>query len=69
MLCSRLARAALAVETLFPAGTFFKGDIWSFSTGCELIPGDINRDCILNFEDLAGVAQSWGQEHFWPPGD
>jgi len=43
-----------------------KGDCWTFTTGCEQIPGDDNRDCIVNFEDLAVIAQTWQQQQMWP---
>jgi len=47
-------------------GTTSVGDCWSFTTGCEAIPGDINNDCILNFEDYADIASTWQQEQLWP---
>jgi len=43
-----------------------KGDVWSFTTGCEAIPGDINQDCQVNFLDYADVASTWQQQQFWP---
>jgi len=44
-----------------------KGVVWTFTTGCEAIPGDLNKDCLLNFEDFADVASTWQGEQFWPP--
>jgi hypothetical protein len=46
--------------------TCCQGKVWSFTTGCALIPGDINRDCVLNFDDYALVADDYGEEQFWP---
>jgi hypothetical protein len=43
-----------------------KGQVWSFTTGCELIDGDINMDCLVNFLDFAELASTFGQEEFWP---
>jgi len=42
------------------------GYVWTFTTGCELIPGDTNLDCVLNFEDYADVAGTWMQTDYWP---
>jgi hypothetical protein len=38
------------------------GDVWSFTTGCAAIAGDINLDCLVNFLDYAELANSLGQE-------
>jgi hypothetical protein len=46
--------------------TITRGDVWRFTTGCELIPGDINLDCLVNFEDYAELAATFGEEEFWP---
>jgi hypothetical protein len=43
-----------------------KGLVWSFTTGCEDIPGDQNADCVLDFKDFADVADTWGEEAFYP---
>jgi hypothetical protein len=43
-----------------------KGDVWSFTTGCELIPGDINLDCHVNFLDYAMLADDWRECVFFP---
>jgi len=43
------------------------GNVWRFTTGCEDILGDINRDCLLNFDDFARLAETWGKQQFWPP--
>jgi hypothetical protein len=48
--------------------TMVKGDIWSFTTGCPLIPGDANLDCMVNFVDYAEVASTWMGEQFFPEG-
>jgi len=46
-----------------------KGNVWTFTTGCEQIPGDINRDCVLDMTDFADIASTWQEERFWPPED
>jgi hypothetical protein len=46
--------------------TTTKGELWSFVTGCEAIPGDINMDCLVNFDDYAALAATFGEEEFWP---
>jgi hypothetical protein len=43
-----------------------KGDIWTFGTGCEIMPGDINLDCAVNIKDLVMLADDWGVESFFP---
>jgi hypothetical protein len=43
-----------------------KGRVWRFTTGCELIEGDLNMDCLVNFLDFAELASTFGQEDFWP---
>ena len=43
-----------------------KGDVWSFTTGCEKLPGDINLDCFVNFEDYAMMADDWTVEVWFP---
>jgi hypothetical protein len=47
-------------------GTTTTGDVWCFTTGCAAIPGDMNQDCLVNFEDYACVAGDFGEEQFWP---
>jgi hypothetical protein len=47
-------------------GTTTMGNIWSFCTGCEDIPGDCNRDCVLNFEDYAATVDDFGKQIYWP---
>ena len=49
-------------------GSTFRGDIWTFTTGCELIGGDANLDCLVNFVDYAMVASTWMDEQFFPEG-
>lgn len=48
--------------------TVCQGDVWSFTTGCPLIPGDANLDCLVNFLDYAAVASTWMGEEFFPDG-
>ena len=47
--------------------TVTKGVVWKFTTGCELIPGDVNRDCIVDFKDYAKIAETWQKKQLWPP--
>ncbi len=47
--------------------TVTKGMVWKFTTGCELIPGDVNRDCIVDFKDYAKIAETWQKKQLWPP--
>jgi hypothetical protein len=42
------------------------GEVWSFMTGCELIPGDINLDCHVNFLDYGMMADDWRECVFFP---
>jgi hypothetical protein len=43
-----------------------KGDVWSFMTGCELIPADINLDCYVNYADYVMLADDWTECVFFP---
>ncbi len=43
-----------------------KGKVWSFTTGCAAIDGDVNMDCLVNFLDYAELAATFGGEEFWP---
>jgi hypothetical protein len=54
------------VDEFCEDGRCVKGCVCSFTTGCEDIPGDVNRDCLVNFEDYACVAGDFGLEQFWP---
>jgi hypothetical protein len=45
-----------------------KGYIWSFTTGCPMIPGDANLDCLVNFLDYAEVASTWMGQQYFPEG-
>ena len=42
--------------------------VWSFTTGCSLVPGDINLDCVVNLIDYAMLADDWRDESFFPSG-
>jgi len=42
-----------------------KGEVWSFTTGCEL-EGDVNRDCVVDFKDFAALAEDWAEKKFFP---
>jgi hypothetical protein len=43
-----------------------KGPVWSFTTGCEIMPGDINLDCIVDSRDWAMLADDWMEMAFFP---
>jgi hypothetical protein len=43
-----------------------RGPLWTFTTGCEIIPGDINLDCIVDGRDWAMLADDWATEAFFP---
>jgi len=52
------------IDEVFPGnGAPEQGDVWSFMTGspvCESgLGGDVNSDCVVNFEDLALMAGDW----------
>jgi hypothetical protein len=49
-------------------GSVLRGEVWTFTTGCPLIPGDVNLDCVVNFLDYAAVASTWMEEQFFPEG-
>lgn len=46
--------------------TTTKGNVWSFTTGCELFPGDINLDCTVNSLDYVMMADDWREEVWFP---
>jgi len=50
-------------------GTTCKGAVWSFTTGCEVVPADTNADCLVNFKDFACVAGTLGEQQMWPQND
>jgi hypothetical protein len=49
-----------------PMGPIVKGDVWTFTTGCPLINGDLNLDCLLNLEDYAILLETWKAEQYFP---
>ncbi|HUT30804.1 MAG TPA: hypothetical protein VMX13_13510 [Sedimentisphaerales bacterium] len=49
-------------------GSTCRGDVWTFTTGCQLLGGDANLDCVVNFLDYAAVASTWMDEEFFPEG-
>jgi hypothetical protein len=49
-------------------GSTCRGDVWTFTTGCPLLGGDANLDCVVNFLDYAAVASTWMDEQFFPEG-
>ena len=42
------------------------GNVWTFTTGCAAIVGDLNMDCLVNFLDYAELAATFGEEEMWP---
>jgi len=42
------------------------GEVWTFTTGCELIDGDLNLDCVVDFKDYAMETNVMGDEAFFP---
>jgi hypothetical protein len=42
------------------------GDVWSFTTGCDPMPCDINLDCVCNLEDYAMLAGDWFDTTIFP---
>jgi hypothetical protein len=49
-----------------PMGPIQKGDVWTFTTGCPLINGDLNLNCLLNLEDYSILLESFGEEQYFP---
>ncbi|MHC4658459.1 MAG: hypothetical protein ACYS83_04680 [Planctomycetota bacterium] len=47
-------------------GPIRKGDVWSFTTGCRLMAGDLNLDCLLNLEDYAILMTTWKEKQYFP---
>ena len=43
-----------------------KGDVWSFTVGCDVVPGDINLNCVVDIRDFIMLADNWGVESFSP---
>lgn len=44
----------------------FKGHVRSFTAGCEMAPGDINLDCVVDGTDYAMLADDWMVTSFFP---
>jgi hypothetical protein len=49
-------------------GSIHRSDVWTFATGCPLIDGDANLDCVVNFLDYAALASTWMDDQFFPSG-
>ena len=51
------------IDEVFGTGSPEPGDVWSFTTGtpiCEYeLEGDIDKNCVVNLEDFALMADSW----------
>jgi hypothetical protein len=44
-----------------------EGNVWSFTTGCALVGGDLNADCLVNFTDYAELMGGWLDDApLWP---
>jgi hypothetical protein len=56
------------IDEFYYGAPAVQGPVWTFTCDCPPIAGDINDDCIVNFQDYADVAESWQQEQMWPPG-
>jgi hypothetical protein len=54
------------VDEKIAFGPTIKGDTWSFTTGCDIMPGDINLDCVVDLKDYAMLAEDWGEKTFFP---
>ncbi|MHC4620065.1 MAG: hypothetical protein ACYTEQ_20145 [Planctomycetota bacterium] len=54
------------IVEVYYGGPTIPGPVWSFTCGCPLLSGDLNRDCVVNFEDYAEMATTWQQEDMWP---
>jgi hypothetical protein len=49
-------------------GSVCVGPVWNFSTGCAIIGGDTNLDCLVNFIDYAAVASTFNESQYFPDG-
>jgi hypothetical protein len=47
-------------------GAAIPGECWSYTTGCEIVPGDINLDCLVNGLDFAMLGDDWMVISFFP---
>jgi hypothetical protein len=56
------------IDQACQTGPVARGEVWTFTTGCELIGGDANLDCLVNFLDYAALASTWMDEQFFPDG-
>jgi hypothetical protein len=43
-----------------------RGQVWSYTTGCEMVPSDINLDCVVDALDFAMLADDWMVTSFFP---
>ncbi|MHC4623188.1 MAG: hypothetical protein ACYS4W_04730 [Planctomycetota bacterium] len=55
-----------ALDTVYYGGPTVLGPVWSFTCGCHPMKGDFNNDCVVNWEDWAILAESWGKKEYWP---
>jgi hypothetical protein len=39
---------------------------WRFTTGCRLIDGDANLDCVVDLKDFAVLSGTWLERQFFP---
>jgi hypothetical protein len=54
------------IVEIYYGGPTIQGPVWSFTCGCYPIKGDFNNDCVVNWEDWAILAESWGKKEYWP---
>jgi hypothetical protein len=54
------------IDEIYYGGPTVAGPLWSFSCDCPELTGDLNEDCIVNFEDYAEVGTTFGGEDMWP---
>ena len=48
-------------------GSYCKGDVWTFYTGCTVDAADVDMNCLINFEDYALMMSTWRDEQLFPP--
>jgi hypothetical protein len=54
------------IDEVYYGAPTVKGECWSFICDCPPIVGDLNEDCVTNFEDYADMATTFGMEDMWP---
>jgi hypothetical protein len=54
------------IDEIYYGAPTVKGVVWSFTCDCPPLEGDLNDDCVVNFEDYADVGNTFGEEDMWP---